>query len=91
MVSLLEVLRISTVVDNVRADAPMKTFGSTKNFYCCRYPVPFPLLSLLEVLRISTVVDFMPLMFTIPLLEVLRISTVVDLYFTFFADAFWKY
>ena len=36
MKSLLEVLRISTVVDKQESVLESATFGSTKNFYCCR-------------------------------------------------------
>ena len=53
-------------------------FGSTKNFYCCRYFSVGDKYSLLEVLRISTVVDSAIAPPPYHLLEVLRISTVVD-------------
>ena len=36
MKSPLEVLRISTVVDRKYMFETFGTFGSTKNFYCCR-------------------------------------------------------
>ena len=35
MRTILEVLRISTVVDQF-CNSLFNTFGSTKNFYCCR-------------------------------------------------------
>ena len=35
-IDLLEVLRISTVVDSLMRRRLEYTFGSTKNFYCCR-------------------------------------------------------
>ena len=34
--SPLEVLRISTVVDRRMKELPWSSFGSAKNFYCCR-------------------------------------------------------
>ena len=52
----LEVLRISTVVDGLR-ESKNKTFGSAKNFYCCRSVISSERNTPLEVLRISTVVD----------------------------------
>ena len=52
----LEVLRISTVVDN--GDSVVRCFfGSAKNFYCCRLCYNKLKERTLEVLRISTVVD----------------------------------
>ena len=74
----LEVLRISTVVDLGPLRWPRYTFGSTKNFYCCRFVPVFDDRMPLEVLRISTVVDWTCPLVTVPPLEVLRISTVVD-------------
>ena len=57
----------------------ISTFGSAKNFYCCRSGVYHRVrLIPLEVLRISTVVDTPPLCLIGHPLEVLRISTVVD-------------
>ena len=53
-------------------------FGSTKNFYCCRYSHRPRLPTPLEVLRISTVVDIDDTLLLSWPLEVLRISTVVD-------------
>ena len=35
----LEVLRISTVVDDMIIDTWSESFGSAKNFYCCRLPL----------------------------------------------------
>ena len=55
------------------------TFGSAKNFYCCRSWSASEITLPLEVLRISTVVDIVDVCRSIPPLEVLRISTVVDL------------
>ena len=52
----LEVLRISTVVDTLSVRS-RRAFGSTKNFYCCRWLGLKICCSALEVLRISTVVD----------------------------------
>ena len=54
------------------------SFGSAKNFYCCRSSASVPLPSPLEVLRISTVVDITLRWNELEPLEVLRISTVVD-------------
>ena len=56
------------------------SFGSAKNFYCCRSSASVPLPSPLEVLRISTVVDSKSITLSDMPLEVLRISTVVDIY-----------
>ena len=54
----LEVLRISTVVDPPTVAFAFDTFGSTKNFYCCRFYDGIEWVNKpLEVLRISTVVD----------------------------------
>ena len=53
----LEVLRISTVVDHKIPGSVHQTFGSAKNFYCCRSLFPSITVIPLEVLRISTVVD----------------------------------
>ena len=69
----------------------LKTFGSTKNFYCCRYLAELEADSPLEVLRISTVVDISALTsFAFPL-EVLRISTVVDGSLPPAGRILWKY
>ena len=58
--------------------AQTQTFGSAKNFYCCRYAPGFQDARPLEVLRISTVVDLWNRSPVPRPLEVLRISTVVD-------------
>ena len=74
----MEVLRISTVVDPKGEQWGLFPFGSTKNFYCCRYKFKRPCKHPLDVLRISTVVDIgFRTVKQLPL-EVLRISTVVD-------------
>ena len=72
-------LRISTVVDLHFDLLILVSFGSAKNFYCCRYQITGEKTKPLEVLRISTVVDLSPFVKDHPPLEVLRISTVVDL------------
>ena len=74
----MEVLRISTVVDWYALVLTDQSFGSTKNFYCCRSMILLLLPRPLEVLRISTVVDIIPTTLRACPLEVLRISTVVD-------------
>ena len=56
----------------------LKSFGSAKNFYCCRLLARVRADIPLEVLRISTVVDSVELANRLSPLEVLRISTVVD-------------
>ena len=75
----LEVLRISTVVDGLVLLRGILSFGSAKNFYCCRFPKHCTKRKPLEVLRISTVVDLSSIHSPANPLEVLRISTVVDL------------
>ena len=75
----MEVLRISTVVDEPSGNRWRESFGSAKNFYCCRSCRPtIPCHKPLEVLRISTVVDELLEKAEALPLEVLRISTVVD-------------
>ena len=54
------------------------SFGSAKNFYCCRSVAVRKRAAPLEVLRISTVVDLRVFSISSSPLEVLRISTVVD-------------
>ena len=78
ILSPLEVLRISTVVDYLAESPLSEPFGSTKNFYCCRLYCARDADLPLEVLRISTVVDLRMRLHAIQPLEVLRISTVVD-------------
>ena len=75
----LEVLRISTVVDGLVLLRGILSFGSAKNFYCCRFPKHCTKRKPLEVLRISTVVDLSSIHSPANPLEVLIISTVVDL------------
>ena len=75
----LEVLRISTVVDFLHASHHFVSFGSAKNFYCCRF-----LIATLSIFSFGSAKNFYCCrsedIFAVILfpLEVLRISTVVD-------------
>ena len=74
----LEVLRISTVVDHKILLQSHHSFGSAKNFYCCRSNK-----NILELFPFGSAKNFYCCRFFLLLsaadpLEVLRISTVVD-------------
>ena len=87
----LEVLRISTVVDCNKITLPRGAFGSTKNFYCCRFCS-----QTWEIVTFGSTKNFYccrfhyPPPFPVPL-EVLRISTVVDAFQRVHHAGLWKY
>ena len=74
----LEVLRISTVVDQLTFLPPKLSFGSAKNFYCCRFGVDEDLPFSFGSAKNFYCCRFVSLLAAKMPLEVLRISTVVD-------------
>ena len=74
----LEVLRISTVVDQLTFLPPKLSFGSAKNFYCCRFGVDEDLPFSFGSAKNFYCCRFGSLLAAKMPLEVLRISTVVD-------------